>query len=267
MNYTRGNKGIFSGLPTRDKMSKKEGIENFGANIKNIYSPDVEPELYKIAKTIYDKLDTKDPDWSWDLQTYGKFRLLFSKIRFTEFDVLSTSIQKCLDATTSEILLQLQMFSQECGWYQLEINKKEQIPNSNKSKTRGIHSIDCFWIIIALQSYMYKNIKDYADNIIRKYYEEKSLDEILAEIDLETQKKVLKKLENEFQFVEKYSLFKDVYKRIYEKSIEKLRSFITEVYGVKQMNEVKRNSCSTASPRAKRLGLCQRYNDRKKGDT
>lgn len=257
-------KSIFYDLPKRSIIRTQKDIENFGNIIKKIYNQNTQPEFYNIAKTIYQKLDTEEPEWFWSLEDYGEFKKLFSKIAINKIDVLGTSIQKCLDAANSEIYRELQMFSQECNWYQSMITQSENIHNI--PRIRGIHSTDCFWVIVALESYMNKNIRDHVNTILTEINENDSVKEIITKIE-NHKEQVLTSFATEFEFITKYPLFKDIYNQMYQKSLDKLIGYVFNVYGTTKMKQdYQRLDVGSATAYAKYLGKHQLNNDIKSGN-
>lgn len=253
---------IFSRLPTVANI--KKNITGFHLKIDQIYDKNKQPQHNSIAHTIYDKLTLDDPYFCWEFSDYSDFKRLFANIALYEINFLGISIQRCLDAPSAEIYRELKMLSQECLWYQREINKQEINKKNNQYGIRGIHLTDCFSVIITLQSYMKQHIRKYISTINAKVSEDNSIAEIINIIknDKKIQADFLDSFKAEFQFITDYPLFKDVYFKVYQQSIDILYSFIYDFYGSKQMNiDIHKLNQGVATPYAQNLGKHQLHQD------
>lgn len=258
------NKRIFSKLPRTTLISTKKGFENFSQTIDKLYDADKEQQLSNIAKTIYNKLTSDNPEESWTLSSYSDFKKYFVSISIKEIDNLGTSIQKCLDTKKSEIYECLEKFSQECNWYNVMINKKEAT-----NQKRGIKETDCFYIMTLLLSQMYKEIHVYATLFIDEFNNENSIVEITEKFKNDTKVKnnLQKNFEEKFMYLTNYELFVDLYFNMKNKSFREAEEMIRQRCGHRKVIEDYRKlNNGEALPHAQYCGKCQLNHDIKHGN-
>lgn len=262
----QNDKRIFSRLPQIKTISTKSGFKKFGENIDSLYNFYTEKQFSDIAKTIYGKLKSEDPEWGWAFKDYSDFKKYFSRVAIKEINTLGPSIQKCLDAKKTEIYEELEMFSKECEWYNTMISRKEK---TTDEQFRGIRATDCFYVIASLLSQMYKVIHGYVSIVISEIDQDETLIETITKFDSDNKIKeqLSKKFEKEFDFLTKYDLFKDVYFKIKERSFKEASEMIRKQCGQRKVTEEYRKlSNGTALGNAKINGKYQLLRDTKNGN-
>lgn len=260
------DKRIFSRLPQIKTISTKSGFKRFVENIDNLYDNDTEKQFSDIAKTIYEKLKSEDQEWGWTFKDYSDFKKYFARVSIKEINTLGPSIQKCLEASKSEIEKELKLISQDCNWYKFMINEEEK--TTDKS-VRGIKTTDCFYIITLLLSQMYKEIHSYVSVIIAEIDKDETLIETITKFDnnqkLEIELK--KRFETKFSFLTKYELFKDIYYQEKERTFKEASEMLRKQCGQRKVAEDYRKlSNGTALGNAKINGKYQLLRDTKNGN-
>lgn len=235
MNYSNRRKCIFVDLPSSKLLSTEKDSEKFREKIKQIYQEEEEKELKDIANILYTKLTTNDPNNSWTAKEYKEFRKIYFNIEYKRTNIIGTSIKKCLEATNSEILEELNSLSQQIEWYPEKERIKEEETNKYIYKTKEIKLTDCFIIINKLVSYMYRYIHQYAELITKEFNTNEDITNIIKQV----QENFLNNFDTNFKFIEDYPLFKDVYIKVRLDSLKKLTKEIYSINGIINKREIK----------------------------
>lgn len=260
------NQRLFSKLPKTSVISTGSGLKKFGENIDDWYNDIEEKQFSEIAKTIYKKLKSEDPEWRWTIKDYSDFKRCFSQVAIKEINTLGPSIQKCLEANKGEIYKELKLISQDFDLYNEMINQEEK--TTDKS-VRGIKTTDCFYIIKTLLSQMYKEIHSYVSRIINEIDKDETLKDTINRFESDDiiKEQLLKKFESDFDFLTKYDLFKDVYFKIKERSFKEASEMIRKQCGQRKVTEEYRELSNVGPlPKAKVNGKDQLHRDARSGN-
>lgn len=229
-NQINEKNNMFSKLPLAIILTKKNGKELFKEAITKIYYKEDEKELKEIVNYVYYKINTKYKELSWSQQEYSEFKKNVSKIDSRRFEIVSSTIKKCLLTPNKKIYETLVLLSKQVDWYPIKERIKD---NENKYIyiDKKIEVIDCFYIINNLDSYIEQYISGYAREIIVKYIYEEDIDNIIKQ----EQNNFLKGFEERFKYIKENTLFSDIYIHSYNNSLKRL---ISEVRAIKHSREL-----------------------------
>ena len=209
---------IFSNMPSTALLSTLEGREQFKEQLEKINTNKEEIYIKNIAAIIYEKLTSKDPEYSWTSKEYSNLKKYFINIDSEIMNVIGESIEKCLKAPNSEIYKELQLFSQQIRWYPPKQKIKEEKSNKYSWQSKEIELSDCFFIINNLVSYMYQYISQYANKAVQELRNEQDISTILEPI----QEEFFQTFDEKFQFITNYPLFADIYTKMRQKILTEL---------------------------------------------
>ena len=201
-NQINEKNNMFSKLPLAIILTKKNGKELFKEAITKIYYKEDEKELKEIVNYVYYKINTKYKELSWSQQEYSEFKKNVSKIDSRRFEIVSSTIKKCLLTPNKKIYETLVLLSKQVDWYPIKERIKD---NENKYiyTDKPIEVIDCFYIINILESYIEQYISGYAREIITKYIHEDDIDNIIKA----EQNNFLKGFEEKFKYINLVNYF------------------------------------------------------------
>ena len=241
-------------LPSITSLSTKKGMKEFKEKYKNVNINNEEEVIKIIELLIWQKMNSTNKEIVWTVKEYREFKNSFLDIDDKTFELLSSSIIKCLKTLNSEIYKELKLFSNEVDWYPRLIKDK----NTNKYIVKEITPTDCFYILDSLARYIKQYEYNYVLNIADQVGE---IDNILNIIK-SNQEKISLDFDNKFKFLINYTLFIDIY--IQEKS-DLLNNLIEKAYLINATNNMRKeqkNKSRTSSYDAKTRTLSKIY-DRK----
>lgn len=240
-------KKLFTKMPKTTTIYSKDNISTFKGAIEKIYNDPTEIKLKKIARIIYDKLSSEDPNYAWQLEDYSQFKKIFSAVDYVNIDILGESIEKCLLYSTTEIYRELKKFGQYNDWYPPKDKLKDEMTNKYFYQEREIRATDCFYIATNLMGYMYQYIQKYAESIIELSSNTEGLIDIIKGVNQNTEEieAFINGFDEKFSFTIQYPLFASIYLQIRNIILKKLTQEINTIYG---RNQIKKNQKSYITP-------------------
>ena len=214
----------FHDFPAPYTLKTEEGMVKFRKNIKELEDKNEKNYMLQIKFLIYIKLLFH----LWKVEDYKEFKQIFSNANMDKIITLGPSIIKCLESSEFTIYEELERFSKETDWYP----KKIKDPNNNIING-PIKLLDSFFIIDYLEKYMTQFIAKYGEELNSKI---ELSDKYQDYIDLDN---FHNKFDEKFAYLEKYSLFKDVYINIKNDSLSRLMAHIYKLKsreGAKKIN-------------------------------
>ena len=132
---------LFSKMPRAKILLLKKWNLEFERIIEQIYNEPDEAYFKNIANMVYAKLSSDDKNNFWTPTDYSNFKSMFSNVESTKIDVLGISIQKCLEASNSEIYRELQLVSEQVAWYPIRerVEDKETKQYCSKENIRFMY--------------------------------------------------------------------------------------------------------------------------------
>lgn len=164
-----------------------------------------------VVELLCERLSTEDNDYLWSIDDYLKTKGHLSKIRNNQIQYLEDFIINTLKTNNYKIIKELYSFSKITTWYPDRVKIKEN--NKYIYKEEVIQLTDIFTISTRIVSLMQRSINETAKKLLEDTKDLDTICELIKEIkeDELRSNKALEKFDEEYGFLENFSLLKIIY--------------------------------------------------------
>lgn len=213
-----------------EQLYRKSSVEDNDASVR-------------LIKSIINRLQSKDPEFSWEQKQFANFRKKISIIDERNLRFCLNSLLELLDASNSEILMELKFVSDNFEQYPGLERVKEESTGLYYVREKEMELFDCFYLLRLLFTTMKSHVNFDSKRLLEAAVSYDVASDYVLEVmhsdNIEMKESFFKGFDNRFGFLNQSKFYKDMYIQFKSSYCLEVLSELRKMYGQKKLIEEK----------------------------